>query len=96
MTGLGSLLGYLFSAAGLTVLVVWPTDGPGALVREKILRSALPKRAHGVLDCYICFGFWSGLAMSILWWWIYRRAWLWFGPLMVPGLFWLVMGKWKD
>lgn len=96
MAGLGLLLGYLLSAMGLTVLVVWPTGGPGAFFREKILRRLLPKAVQGVLDCYICFGFWSGLAMSLMWWRIYRQPWLWFGCLMIPAAFWMVMGSWKD
>lgn len=96
MPGLDAELGYLLSAMGLAILVVWPEHGPGACVRDKVFRRVLPKSLHGVLDCYICFGFWSGLAMSILWWTIYRRPWIWFGCLMTPAAFWLVMGKWKD
>ena len=88
-------LAYVLSAMGLAILVVWPEDGPGAFVREKLLRKLLPKPAHGVLDCYICFGFWTGLLLAIPWWFMYRQEWMWFGCLMIPAVFWLVTGKWK-
>jgi hypothetical protein len=90
------LIAYLLSSMGLTVLVIWPTGGPGAFARERLLRKILPRSAHGVLDCYICFSFWSALAVAVPWWFIFHRPCVWFGPLMVPALFWLVMGKWKD
>ncbi len=86
---------YVLSVMGLTILVVWPENGPGALTREKLLRRILPKPAHGVLDCYICFGFWAGLLLSIFWWFMYHQSWIWFGCLMIPAAFWLVTGKWK-
>ncbi len=95
MEQLAILLAYILSAMGLTILVVWPEDGPGAYVREKFLQRILPKSAHGVLDCYICFSFWAGLLLSFPWWSMYHRNWIWFGCLMVPALFWLIMGKWK-
>ena len=89
------LVAYLLSAMGLTILVVWPKDGPGAFVREKVLRKILPKFSHGVLDCYICFSFWAGLLLSFPWWCMYRQGWIWFGCLIVPAVFWLVTGKGK-
>ncbi len=95
MHGMTNLAAYLLSSVGLTVLVIWPEGGPAAFLREKILRRLLPKPVAGVLDCYICFSFWAGLLLSIPWWFIYHRPWVWFGCLMPPGLFWLVMGKWK-
>ena len=88
-------LSYALASMGLVILVVWPEDGPGAFVREKLLRKILPKSVHDVLDCYICFGFWTGLLLSIAWWSLYRQDWIWFGCLMIPAVFWLVMGKWK-
>ncbi len=88
-------LSYALASMGLVILVVWPEDGPGAFVRDKLLRKILPKTAHGALDCYICFGFWSGLLLSVPWWFMYRQDWIWFGCLMIPAVFWLVMGKWK-
>jgi len=88
---IGHLLGYLLSAIGLTVLIVWPEDGPGYWVREKILRPLLPGKANAVLDCYICFGFWSGLVMSAVWWRWEHAPWLWTGCLMVPAVFWMVL-----
>ena len=96
MHGLAQLLSFLLAAMGLTVLLVWPQGGAGAYVREKILRRVLPKPAAGVLDCYICFGFWAGLVLSAPWLFMSHQCWCWFGCLMVPALFWLVMGKWKN
>ncbi len=52
---------------GLTVLVVWPADGVPAKIREG-LRRLLPSAVKGVLDCYICLGFWAGLILSPIWW----------------------------
>ena len=95
MEQLAILLAYILSAMGLTILVVWPEDGPGAYVREKVLQRILPESAHGVLDCYICFGFWTGLLLSIPWWLMYHQTWIWCGCLMLPTVFWLVTGKWK-
>ena len=79
------LLAYLLSAIGLTILVVWPENGPGAFFREKILRKLLPVPLHGALDCYICFGFWAGLILSVAFWLIYGRAWMCFGCLMIAA-----------
>ena len=88
-----ALIAYVLTAMGLAVLVVWPQEGPGAWVREKILRKVLPKPISGVLDCYICCGFWTGWAVAVPWWLLYRQDWVWFGCLMVPAVFWLVLGK---
>lgn len=88
-------IAYLLAAMGLTILVVWPADGPGALVRDKILRPMLPPAAKGVLDCYICLGFWAGEILAVPWWVMYHAKWVWLGGLMVAALFWLVTGKWK-
>ena len=85
------LLGYLLASMGLTILVVWPQDGPGAWVRESVLRRLLRGQAKSVLDCYICMSFWSGLMLSPLWWWMCREPWTWAGCLMTPSLFWLVL-----
>ena len=96
MHSLASFTGYLLSAMGLTVLIIWPEGGPGAFLREKVFRRVLPRSFAGVLDCYICSGFWAGLILSVPWWFLCRRPWVWFGCLMVPAVFWLVMGKWKN
>ena len=53
MNDLADYIAYLLSSLGLTVLLVWPQSGPGAWVRERVLRRLLPRRARGVLDCYI-------------------------------------------
>jgi hypothetical protein len=84
-------LSFVLASVGLTVLIVWPTNGPGALLREKVLRQLLPHRSRSVLDCYICFGFWTGLALGAVWWALFEAAWAWFGCLMIPAVFWLVM-----
>ena len=89
------LFAYVLSSMGLAVLVVWPEAGPGAFFREKVLRNILPQFAHGVLDCYICFSFWTGLLLSVPWWFMFHQDWIWFGCLMVPAVFWLVTGKWR-
>jgi len=81
---------------GLTILIVWPDEGPSAWLRENIFRPLLPGKAKGVLDCYICLGFWAGLVMSGLWWIWYREPWLWFGPLMVSAAFWLALRPSKE
>lgn len=90
------LLAYLLSSMGLTILIVWPEDGPGSWVREKVLRPLIPKKMTGVLDCYICTGFWSGLVFSGLWWWWFREPWIWTGCFMVPALFWIFLGFRKN
>ncbi len=84
-------LSFLLSSMGLTILIVWPQDGPGAWVREQVLRHVLPEKAQGVLDCYVCMSFWSGLALSPLWWWMCREYWAWAGCLMTPALFWIIL-----
>lgn len=85
------LLAYLLASMGLTVLVVWPQKGPGAWLRDKLLRSVLPASSTEVLDCYICCSFWCSLLLSPLWWAICGRAWYGTGCLMTPGLFWLLL-----
>src|SRR4051812_48963841 len=84
-------ISYLLASVGLTVLVVWPWKGPSAFLRERLLRRILPAEASAVLDCYVCFGFWGGLALSPVWWTFDHRPWIWLGCLMIPGLFWLVL-----
>ncbi len=86
-----SFLGYLLASIGLTVLIVWPDGGPGSWLREQILRQLIPSMFRGVLDCYVCMGFWCGLALSGLWWWWYREPWILTGCLMVSGVFWLIL-----
>jgi hypothetical protein len=85
------LLSYLLSSMGLTILIVWPQDGPAAWLREEVLRRALPGKAKEVLDCYICTSFWSGLALSSLWWCMCGQPWTLAGCLMTPTLFWIVL-----
>ena len=89
--GLCALVSYLLAAMGLTILLVWPVSGPGAFVREKVLRRLLPKPVAGVLDCYICCGFWAGMFLAVPWWLMCHQYWAWFGGLMVSAIFWLVM-----
>ena len=91
MNELVEYVAYLLCSVGLTVLLVWPQTGPGAWVRDRVLRRLLPRRARDVLDCYICLGFWAGLALSPIWWAAEHRLWCWTGCLAVPALFWLVL-----
>jgi hypothetical protein len=88
MNQLTLLITYLLSSAGLTVLIVWPATGPIAWLRDHLLRRVLGPRAGQVLDCYLCSGFWCGLALSPIWWLLYREIWCWSGCLMVPAVFW--------
>ena len=88
-----AFLSYVLSGLGLAVLLVWPQSGPSAWVRERLLRPALGRNMVEILDCYICCGFWSGLALSPVWWLAYRRLWCWSGCLIVPYLFWLSLGN---
>lgn len=87
-----NLPAYLLASMGLTILIVWPEGGPGAWVREKIMRPLLPKQVEGVLDCYVCMGFWCGLLLSGLWWWRFHEPLIWTGCLMVSALFWPALG----
>ncbi len=86
-------LAYVLSAVGVTVLVVWPENGPVAFVRERVLRRLLPGPAKSVLDCYVCLGFWSGLFLSPLWWLWCGEYWCWTGCLVTPAVFWLALPK---
>ena len=86
---------YLLSGMGLTVLVVWPEDGPLAWFRDTVMRRILREPAGKLLDCYVCLSFWSGLLISPLFWTTYRELWCWSGPISVPALFWLLLRK-KD
>lgn len=85
------LAAYLLSAMGLTVLMVWPQGGPVAWFRERVLRRWLPATIQGVLDCYVCLGFWCGLVLSPAWWFLFGHAWCWFGCLMTPAAFWIFL-----
>jgi hypothetical protein len=76
---------------GTCVLVVWPATGPVAWVRDSIFRKLIPSALVGVLDCYICFSFWSGLAWGVLWWWLTEFYWCLAAPLTTPALFWIVL-----
>ena len=88
---MSDLLAYLLGSMGLTVLIVWPDEGPSAWIRERILRRILPGKARQILDCYICLSFWTSLMLSPAWWYTCREFWCWFGCLMTPALFWLVL-----
>lgn len=91
MNELVGFLAFVLSAMGLTVLVVWPDKGLGAILRDRVLRPLLPGRTKGVLDCYVCLGFWSGAVLSPAFWGIYREPWCWFGCLIVPCVFWWIL-----
>jgi hypothetical protein len=93
MESLACLLSLLLSSMGLTVVIVWPQDGPGAWIRENVLRPALPGKAKETLDCYICTSFWAGLLLSPVWWLMCREPWVWSGCFMAPAAFWLALGN---
>lgn len=86
-----ALIAYLLVCVGLTVVIVWPEEGLGAWVREKMLRPRLSASWAGVLDCYICCGFWVGGLVGIVCWLLGSGTWYLGGCFMVPGLFWLVL-----
>lgn len=91
MEALANLFTLLLSAVGLTVLIVWPQTGPSAWLRERVLRPLLHARVREVLDCYVCLGFWTGLALSPLWWTFSGEPWCWAACLMTPAVFWFVL-----
>jgi len=91
MDPLTYLLAFLLSSSGLTILFLWPEGGPSGWSRERVLRRILPASARGVLDCYVCFGFWTGLLLSPLWWWWTGFHWCWAGCLMTPTIFWFAL-----
>ena len=88
MDSLTPFLAYLLSAAGLTVLIVWPQTGPSAFLRDRVLCPLLPASLRDLLDCYICCSFWCGLALSPIWWALERHFWYLGGCLMLPAIFW--------
>ena len=90
------MLVYVLSAMGLTILIVWPAQGPSAWLRDKILRRMLWPTARDVLDCYICLGFWTALALAPAWWHWTCCYWIWTGPLIVPALFWMILRPWES
>jgi len=81
---------FVLSCMGLTILLVWPVDGPSAWVRERVLRKLLPARVAKVLDCYICLSVRIALIAAPFWW---RAGFHWSAIAwpVVPGMFWLVM-----
>lgn len=93
MSDLVMLLTCLLSSFGLTVLLVWPETGPGAWIRDKVMKPLLWPKAKEVLDCYVCFSFWASLLLSRIWWRLAEVWWVWFGCLMTPGMFWLALQR---
>lgn len=88
---MANLVALALSSMGLTILIVWPQGGPGAWLRERLLRPLLPGKTKDVLDCYICLSFWTGLLLSPVWWFCTHEFWSWAGCLMTPALFWLAL-----
>lgn len=86
------LVSYILAVAGVAVLVVWPDRGPSAWARDRVLRRVLSRRVAAAIDCYVCTAFWSGAALSPFWWQFDHRPWIWFGCLMTPPIFWVVLG----
>jgi hypothetical protein len=91
-----AILTYVFAAMGLTILIVWPADGPSAWLRDKIVRKLLWPSARGVLDCYICLSVWVALALAPAWWYWVHCQWVWTGPLVLPALFWMILRPWHS
>jgi hypothetical protein len=89
MSEVTEFIAYILSSAGLTILLVWPSGGPTAWIRERMLRAVLRGKAADVLDCYICSGFWMGLLLSPVWWFVCHRFWCWTGCFITPYLFWV-------
>lgn len=89
MNQLADFLSLILAGVGLTVLIVWPETGPTAYAREVLLRPRVPLALAGVLDCYVCLGFWMGLLLSPVWWLYTGQFWCWSACLMVPAVFWL-------
>jgi hypothetical protein len=85
-------LASLLTAVGLTILVIWPANGPSAFIRDRVLRSLLPVNARVVLDCYVCCGFWCGLFLSPILWALFHEPFVWLMCLMTSALFWLMLG----
>ena len=81
---------YVFSSMGLTILLVWPADGVGAWLRERVIRPLLPRVLRKVLDCYICLSVWIALA-SVPFWWMAGYRWSGIAWPVVPAVFWLVI-----
>jgi hypothetical protein len=81
---------YILTSVGLTVLVVWPETGPLAWLREHVLRRILPESVSGMLDCYLCFGFWAALVLAPLWWLMDGRLLYFLGCVMTTGIFWML------
>lgn len=71
---------------GLAVSVVWPSQGPSAVVRE-ILRKMGPKDTK-LWDCYVCLGFWTTAAVVPL---FGGHAML--SPFLTVLAFWLLIPK---
>jgi hypothetical protein len=85
------LITLLLVGMGLTVIVIWPEEGPSAYMRDSLLRKILPAFARPVLDCYICLSVWVGLLLSPLWWYMTGLWWTWMACLMLPSLFWVIL-----
>jgi hypothetical protein len=88
---LANLLSAIFTGMGLTILFVWPEHGPTAWIRDNVIRPTLPAACRGVLDCYVCFGFWAGLLVGALWWWQTRQFWCWSNGFMVSAALWICL-----
>lgn len=85
------LASYILVSMGLTIILVWPQEGPTAYLRERVFRRILPTKAGYVFDCYICCSFWIGMLMSVIWWRHDREVWCLYGCLMVPAVFWIIL-----
>lgn len=85
-----TLFSSLLIAVGLTVLIVAPSHGPVAKVRDEAAAALRLVRLDGLLSCYICLGFWVGLGVGLagddlLAVWLGTPALLWFGVVPRGG-----------
>ncbi len=64
---------HVLAAVGVAAVVVAQEAGPGAAVRERVLRPALlvvgaaarQRRVDGVLDCMVCASIWAGVGVGL-------------------------------
>jgi len=60
-----SVIALALAGVGLAVVIAWPTEGPGMLVRERVLRPLLARlRMARPLDCVLCGSVWGALAVA--------------------------------
>lgn len=64
---------HALAAVGVAAIVMAQEAGPGAFVRERVLRPVLlvagaavrRRRVNGVLDCTVCASVWAGVLVGV-------------------------------